>query len=137
MLPLAAKVQFSEKLKAYMDKKDIHDMVTSVYPMERANSGAEIWTRPLIKEKEIERYERSKYQRFLDGEYRLFVSLDLVPVDKIIKVDLRRFLGAPDFKVDGLALIFSAGGGGGGGGGHKEKVHRQRQGAADPLRQGV
>ncbi len=136
MQPLNVKVRFSERLKAYMHKKGFFDLAagTVFIPI---MGGVEILVKPLMKPEEIARYEASRYVPYHEEEFRLFVSQELTPVRKVVTVDMKRFLGMPDFRVSGLAVVDEDDGSGGGGGGHKEKAKTRRESAASPLPEGI
>ncbi len=88
----------------------------------------------VVKKNEIEKYEKSKYHRFSDGPYRLFVSLELEAESEVVHVEMKRFLGAPDFKVFGLIpAVFSRGMDAGPGGGLGARANEAERPVGAPV----
>ncbi len=134
---LNVKVKFSDRVKAYMERKHFTDFAVGLFTLLIMTSD-DLTVKALIRKEDVSRYESSKYDCYYEGDYRLFVSQDLTPVRSVITVDMKRFLGVPEFTVNGLAVVFKDdGSGGGGGGGHKEKARRKPKGAAAPVPEGI
>ena len=95
-------VVISDKMKEYMRKKGFERIAVSGQEFGSDFSPVEIVTTFITDPVKIELYEKSRYKKFEDDGIICYVNEQLIFDGEVAEIYLKRFLGAPDFRVKGL-----------------------------------